>query len=317
MVLWMRNKRASDYLDSMEMQAMKKLIPVVLLFAFALAACGPSAEKLTNQGNEAFDNQDYQGALAAYQQVQADSPELAEPHYNAANAHYRQGEYEQTLGEIEQTLIKDKGDLAQYSLYNLGNTFFQGQEYEHAIEAYKEALRLNPDDVEAKQNLELALRQLQQQQQQQEQEQNEQQDQEQQQNQDQQQDNQEQNSDQQDQQDQSDQQQSEDQQQDGQQNDQQQDDQQGDQGQDNQQSDGQQQDQQQDQQGEDQQQPQNGQPGDQEQGGQPNAQPQVVEGLTEDQARQLLQAAAEGTESLEEHLQQILVVPGAPPAEDW
>jgi hypothetical protein len=31
----------------------------------------------------------------------------------------------------------------------------------------------------------------------------------------------------------------------------------------------------------------------------------------------LLEAAAEGTESLEEFLQQILVVPGGSPLEDW
>jgi tetratricopeptide (TPR) repeat protein len=240
---------------------MKKLLPLVLVSAFALAACGPSAEKLTNQGNEAFYTEDYAGALAAYQQAQEDSPELAEPHYNAANAHYRQGEYEQTLGEIEQTLIKDEGGLAENSFYNLGNTFFQAQQLEQAVEAYKEALRLSPGDVEAKQNLELALRMMQQQQE-----------------------NQEDSSDQGDQE-----------QQDGQQNDQQQDDQQGDQG-DDQQQDDQQGDQQ------DQDQPQDGQQDEQQQ---------------DHQARQLLQAAAEGTESLEEHLQQILLFSGAPPAEDW
>jgi len=43
----------------------------------------------------------------------------------------------------------------------------------------------------------------------------------------------------------------------------------------------------------------------------------MVQGLTREQARQLLEAAAAGTESLEEYLQQILVFPGAPPAEDW
>ena len=294
---------------------MKKFLPLVLVSAFALAACGPSAQKLNNQGNEAFYNQDFEGALTAYQEAQADSPELAEPHYNAANSHYRQGAYVQTQKEIEQALIKDEGDLTQHSLYNLGNTLFQGEQYEQAIEAYKEALRLNPDDVEAKQNLELALRQFQQQQQQQqeqqkeqEQEQNEQQDQQQQQN-DQQ--NQEQNEQQ------GDQGQDSEQEQDEQQNDQHQDEQQGDQGQDEQQ-DEQGNDQQQDeQQGENQQQSGNGQPDDQQQQGQPNGQPQMVQGLTEEQARQLLEAAAQDTESLEEYLQQIMVAPGAPPAEDW
>jgi Ca-activated chloride channel family protein len=259
-------------------------IPILLLAALALTACGQSAEKLNNDGNEAFANQDYQGALTAYHQAQEDAPELAEPHYNEANTHYRLEDYEQAQQQIEQALVSEGSQQAldQSSYYNLGDVFFQAEQYEAAIESYKEALRLDPTDLQAKQNLELALKQLQQQQQEQQQQQD-------QQNQDQQQDQQ--NGDQ------SQDQQNQDQQQDQQSQDQQQ----GDQQQDDGQQDGQQDSQQQDQ-------PPSGQVG---------GQLQEILGLTEEQARQLLEAAAEGTESLEEFLQQILVFPNAPPAEDW
>jgi hypothetical protein len=39
--------------------------------------------------------------------------------------------------------------------------------------------------------------------------------------------------------------------------------------------------------------------------------------LTEEQAKQLLEAAAEGTESLEEALQQIMAFPPSQSTEDW
>jgi Ca-activated chloride channel family protein len=305
---------------------MKKLLPLVLVATVALTACSQATEKLNSAGNDAFANQDYAAALAAYEQASTEAPELAQPHFNAANAYYRQEDYPAAQQQIEQTLIKDDGSLTQDTVYNLGNTFFQGEQYEQAIVAYQEALRLNPEDMEAKHNLELALQQQQEQQQDQQQDQN----------QDQQQENQDQNNDQQDQQQegqQGDQQQ--DQQQEGQPGDQQQDQQQegqpGDQQQEGQQGDqqqeGQQDDQPQDGQPDDQQQeqpqdnqpgnqPQGGQPEDQSQDGQPDGQPQIV-GLSEEQARQLFEAATQGTESLEEHLQQILVVPGGPPAQDW
>jgi Ca-activated chloride channel family protein len=301
---------------------MKKLvIPVLILLALAVAACGQSAEQLNKTGNEAFTNEDYSGALTAYLQAQDESPELAEPHYNAANSHYRLEAFDQAQQEIQQTLVNEEvgASLAQHSLYNLGNTFFQTEQYETAIEAYKEALRLNPDDLEAKQNLELALRQLQQQQQEQQQDQQqedqENQDQQDQQQQDeqqqdeQQQDEQQQGEQQQDQQ--QDDQQQEDQQQDGRQDDQRQEDQQQDGQQDEQQQEDQQQDGQQDEQ------QQNGQPDEPQRDGQAEGQPQEMVGLSEEQARQLFAAAAQGTESLEEYLQQILVFPGAPPAKDW
>ena len=48
-----------------------------------------------------------------------------------------------------------------------------------------------------------------------------------------------------------------------------------------------------------------------------DGQPQIVEGLTKEQARQLFEAATQDTKSLEEYLQQVLVVPGEKPAQDW
>ena len=164
------------------MKKMFSLVPLWILALLALAGCGQTAARLNNQGNEAFASQDYEGALAAYHQAQESAPELAEPRYNAASGHYRLEDYEQAQQQIEQALVSEENSetLDRHSFYNLGNTFFQIGEFEAAVEAYKEALRLDPGDPEAKQNLELALRQLQQQQQeqqQQEQQQEQQQDQ--------------------------------------------------------------------------------------------------------------------------------------------
>ena len=50
--------------------------------------------------------------------------------------------------------------------YNLGNALYKQQQLEPALEAYKEALRRNPADTDAKHNFEVTLEQLQQQQQQ-------------------------------------------------------------------------------------------------------------------------------------------------------
>jgi hypothetical protein len=274
--------------------------------ALALVACGQTPEQLNNDGNAAFLEQDYTAALINYVQAYGDLPDLAEPPYNIANVHYRQEDYEQAQGAIERALIaaEGQGGLSQHSFYNLGNIFFQSEQYETAIEAYKEALRLNPNDIEAKQNLELALRQLQQQHQEEQQDQREQD-----------QDNEQQDNEQQEDQNQENEQQDNEQQDDqNQENEQQQQDQQ-DQD-DEQEQDADQQQDQEDQEN-DQQQQNGAQQDDQEQSDQRNEQPQQVEGLTEEQARQLFAAASQGTESLEEFLQQIYLFPGGPLAEDW
>ena len=61
--------------------------------------------------------------------------------------------------------------LAADAFYNLGNARLDARDPEGAIDAYKSALRAQPDLPSAKRNLELALRQLEEQQRQQEQQQ--------------------------------------------------------------------------------------------------------------------------------------------------
>lgn len=47
-------------------------------------------------------------------------------------------------------------DIAELSYYNLGNMAFNDAQYDQSIECYKSALRINPDNMEARENLRLA-----------------------------------------------------------------------------------------------------------------------------------------------------------------
>jgi len=286
---------------------------IILTLSLMVAACSPSAESLNKEGNSAYAKQAYEEALSAYQFAQIESPELAEPYYNAANSLYRQGMYAEALKQLSQALSFAKEEtLAENSFYNLGNSSFSTQDWETAIEAYKEALLLNPDDLDAKYNLELALQQMQQQEQQEEQDQE--QDQEQRQDSE---DGEDENKDQ-------DQNQS---QSDGDQGEQEQDSQSSDQGenQDDQsennenQEDGSAQDndeQNQDQNGE-QGQPQDNDTNNQEQPSQSEQVPAPGQRMTEEQAKQLLAALAQDMQTLQERLGQILFVRELPPIQDW
>jgi Ca-activated chloride channel homolog len=311
------------------------LLSLVALLVLATACSPTEAEKLNNEGNSAYAEQAFQDALVAYQTAQIKDPELAEPYYNAANALYRQGMYDAALEQMDMALsYADEESLAQAGYYNLGNTSYNRADSETAVASYVEALLLNPDDQDAKYNLELALQQQQEQQQQNEEQQQEED---------------QQGEGDQEQQDQEGQGQEEEQDQQGQ-GDQQQEEQQGEGDQEQQDQEGQgqeeeqnadsqegqqsdegqegqeQQDQQdqQDQQGEqgeqDQQQgqgqPQDGQP-DENQEGQLNQLPQPGQRMTQEQAEQLLAAIARDGQTLQEKLGQIFAVPWTPPVQDW
>jgi Ca-activated chloride channel family protein len=353
---------------------MKRLLTPLFALLLLTACGGAKTEKIIESGNQAFADQAYETALEAYAQAATTEPELAEPLYNAANVHYRQGAFDQAGATMAVALTRADEALGANAQFNLGNSRFQTEQYAEAAAAYKDALRLNPDDLEAKVNLELTLQMLQQQEQQEQEQQQENENQEQQ-------DqgsegDQSEESEQQEQdgesgeeeQEQSDpnkdEQQSpaqagDEQNQDNQSDEQQQE--QGDQSQGEQQSPEQQDEQQEDSQsgqsdeerredgqGEsaDPQQPDEGEPqdvqGDAGQEAEPQAESEAgqggagqpgdetdqsptatgamggdVEGLTEEQARQLLIAAGQGTQTLQETLQQMYAFPYADVEQDW
>jgi tetratricopeptide (TPR) repeat protein len=294
-------------------EIMKKFTPSKLLIlvafmtgAFFMAACSPSAEKLINQGNEAFAKEEYLVALHEYQSAQVQSPELAEPYYNAANALYREGAYTEALEQMQLALQNvDDETLAENSIYNLGNNFYNTQELDQAIESYINALLLDPDDQDAKYNLELSLQQQQEQKQQEQEKQDQEQD-------------QSESSEHQDEEQQSEEKQS--------QNSGNQDQEQQEQDQENgsAQGSGEQNPENEDPQKEEQknqgQNNESGQP--QESQEQSDQQEQPVElpagqRMTEEQARQLLEVLAQDMDTLQERLGQILRVQIPPPVQDW
>ena len=269
---------------------MKKLKVLFLLgLLFLLSGCTAGGKRLVQEGNRAFAKADYETALQKYLQAQNELPELAEPLYNAANVSYRQQDYEAARQRLESALPLADKELGKDVFFNLGNTYYQTEQYDLAVEAYKAVLRLNPDDQDAKYNLELSLQKLEEQEQQQ-QEQQDQQDQQQ--------------NDQDAEQDQSQDQQS------GDQNDQSQD-----QNQDGSSAEDQ------DQTSDDQQSSENDQSAQDESQADNQNENQTQSGtpfkLTAEQARQLLEAAAQDTGSLQEFLQQYYQVPGTLVEEDW
>ncbi|MDP6512567.1 MAG: tetratricopeptide repeat protein, partial [SAR202 cluster bacterium] len=168
-------------------------------------------------------------------------------------------------------VMADDDEISRNSLFNIGNVLFLSEQYPEAIEAYKETLRIDPTDLDAKHNLELALQQLQQQQQQP---------------------------------------------QPGASEDEEGDEQQPE-GEPEQQPDeeGEQEDQEQQQgQGNPSDEPQQSES---EEDSDQEPQPAPIEGLTEEQALQLLQSVGENTDTLQSRIQQVLVVSGPGPESNW
>ncbi len=270
-------------------RAARQLLAAATALALLLLACTQTPADVNNAGHEPFEQAEleatpgaaieaYSEALSAYEDAQLRVPEKGEPYYNAANALYRMEDYEGALREYDDALIWAEDDLRAKGFFNKGNVYFDTEQYPLAIEEYKKVLRIDPDNEDAKHNLELAMSMLPQQEEQEqgeEPEENDQQGPEQQ------------------EQEQQDQQQ--DQQQEGPENEE---------------------EQQEEQQDEEQEGEEGDQEEDEQPQQQPQARPQT-EPITEEQARQLLQSVADDAETLQERLQQVLVSPEPTPVNPW
>ncbi len=108
------------------------------------------------QAHQAYENGDYTTAGQAFQDP-----------YRKGVAYYRMGDY--TAAE-EMFRQSTRPEVASSAAYNLGNTLVQQNRLQDAIAAYEDVLEKWPDHKQAKENLELVRKMLEQQEKQQQQE---------------------------------------------------------------------------------------------------------------------------------------------------
>ncbi len=136
---------------------------LILLSLFLIGWIG-SWSRLIKDGNKHYEAGEYNAALEAYQSAVVDRPEDTISHYNLGTVLYQNKRFEKAADEFRQSLDAKDPIRRSKGYYNLGNAQVQSGDLEGAIRSYKSALRLNPTDLDAKHNLELAFEKLTQQQ---------------------------------------------------------------------------------------------------------------------------------------------------------
>lgn len=164
------------------------LIFVTILSAASSSYAQSEREKVA-EGNQLFAEEKYDEANNKYQDALLDNPTSPEIQFNVGNVLYKKNDHEKALESYQKSLDSDDALFQSQSYYNIGNTLYKSGKLPESILAYEQALKLNPDDMDAKYNLEFVRNQIKQnaqpqgQDQQQQQQQDQQQQQEQQQNQ--------------------------------------------------------------------------------------------------------------------------------------
>ncbi len=157
-------KKANEMNKGKEMKSARPL-PLVLLLLLGIISSPSTHAQLANpeirKGNELYRQQQFTQAGAAYADAMKKDPADLTSKYNRSIALYRAGNTADAMKELDDINFKSLVDgLKEKAWYNKGVMLSGQQKLEESIEAYKSALRLDPTDKDARENLQKALQEL-------------------------------------------------------------------------------------------------------------------------------------------------------------
>ena len=134
---------------------------MVCLSLFALSLWAQEENRHIQDGNQAYTEGDYDQAEAAYREALADNPDAEAGQYNLGTALYAQEQWAESL-ELFEAVAAHTPDpkMRARAYHNLGNAYLQQEDYAQGIQAYKNALKADPADLDTKYNLAYALEKM-------------------------------------------------------------------------------------------------------------------------------------------------------------
>ena len=142
----------------------KKIAILALLVTLYASAEAQNERRFVRQGNKYYlegvrdttrlDTVSFSKAETEYRRALEKRPDDPLWNFNLSNAQYKQMQFPEAI-ESYKRLAEQEGDPLRKAraLHNLGNSLLFSQKIDESIEAYKEALRNNPSDLDTKYNL--------------------------------------------------------------------------------------------------------------------------------------------------------------------
>ena len=164
---------------------MKGTTLIILALTFCSGALAQSENRYIRKGNSAYGEENFKDAEVNYLKAREKEKSSLKPVFNLGSTWYQQENYQQAAAAYDSLRTMHLDDeVKAKTYYNLGNSLLKialdsaeiaGQILPPSIEAFKNSLKSDPDDMDAKYNLAYARKLLENSQQQQQDQQDDQQ----------------------------------------------------------------------------------------------------------------------------------------------
>lgn len=113
-----------------------------------------SEKEIVREGNSQYNKGKYSDAEISYRKALEKNKDSQAAAFNLGDALYKQGKYEEAATQFQQiTAEKGNSSLKAKAYHNLGNSYLKTKKLEESINAYKNSLKMVPNDQETKYNL--------------------------------------------------------------------------------------------------------------------------------------------------------------------
>lgn len=138
-----------------------KFLMIILPLMVPVFLLAQQQNQTIETGNNYYRQQQYDKAESEYRRAMTTPPPDKIAKFNLASSLIRQGKTDDANKLLSELSIKeDKPDVRSKATYDRGVIYTQQKKLEESIELYKQTLRLNPNDKEARENLQKALLEL-------------------------------------------------------------------------------------------------------------------------------------------------------------
>jgi len=158
----------SGVVQILEKRSILRSLLFCVLMIISVTMNAQTDKKFIRKGNREYEKDKFSDSEISYKKAVDKNKQYPDAIFNVGDALYKQNKFEEAGKQfIESTNQNYDKTKKSAGLYNLGNSLLKANKLPECIDAYKNSLKLRPDNREAKYNLSYAQDLLKQQQEQQ------------------------------------------------------------------------------------------------------------------------------------------------------